>query len=193
MKSKSVVLKEFKQLMSLKYSKNTIENYSYYIEQFLDFSTNTALRVTNNDFLKYNIYLVKINVADATRNVAINAIKLYFSLYLKKEIKTNIAIRPSFKNKVVRQIDHNFLLDKIDNTKNLKSKLIFTFGYGSGLRSNEIIELKRVDLNLKEKFITVNGKGSKQRNLPISDNTVNLILEYGFKYRPVNYIIKRTI
>ena len=58
---------------------------------------------------------------------------------------------------------------------------------------NEIKELKRSDIYLKEKFITVNGKGSKQRNLPISESTVDLILEYGYEYKPVNYLFNGQI
>lgn len=117
MNTKSVVLKEFKQLLSLKYSKNTIDNYVYYIGQFLEYSDNAPLRVTNDDFLNYNIFLVKIEVSDSTRNVAINAVKLYFSLYLKKEIKDNIAIRPKNSVRIVKHIEHDFLINKINNTK----------------------------------------------------------------------------
>lgn len=188
MNTKSVIIEKFKQLMSLKYSQNTVDNYIYYVSQFLDFSSNTPLRVTNEDFLNYNIYLVKIKVSDATRNVAINAIKLYFSLYLKKEIKENIAIRPKISKKVVKHLEHDFLIDKINNTKNLKARLILSFGYGCGLRSNEVLSLKRVDINLKEKFIIVNGKGSRQRKLPISDTLINLIIAYGKKERPKMYL-----
>jgi integrase/recombinase XerD len=188
MKSKSVVLKEFKQLMSLKYRPTTIGNYMYYVNQFLIFSNNTPLRVTNEDFLNYNITLVKTGVADATRNVAINAVKLYFSLYLNKIIKQNIAIRPKLKKRVVKHIDHDFLIEKINTTKNLKAKLILSLGYSNGLRSSEIINLKRSDINLKEKHIIVNGKGAKQRKLPISDTIINLIINYGTQYRPKVYL-----
>ena len=188
MKNKSVVLKEFKQLMSLKYSNRTVDSYCYYVGEFLSYSDKTPLRVTNEDFLNYNIHLVKNKVSDSTRNVAINAIKLYFSLYLKKKIKNNIAIRPKVKKKIVRHIEHFELIEKISNTENLKARLILTLGYGCGLRSNEVLSLKRVDINLKEKFIIVNGKGSRQRKLPISDTIINLILEYGFKYRPIEYL-----
>lgn len=188
MKSKSVVLKEFKQLLSLNYAEKTIESYCYYVGQFLEFSNNAPLRVTNKDILDYNISLVKIGVSDSTRNTAISGVKLYYKKYLKKKIDTDVVIRPSFKKKVVRHINHQFLIDKINSTKNIKAKLLLTFGYGCGLRSNEVLSLKRKDVNLKEKFIIVNGKGSRQRKLPISNNIVNLLLEYGYKYRPIEYL-----
>ena len=188
MKTKGEVLSRFKHLLGLKYSVNTVDGYCGYVSQFLEFSKKPPLRVTNDDFLNYNISLVQIGVSDSTRNVAINAVKLYFRLYLKKEIKNNIAIRPKLKKNVIRHINHDLLIDKINATKNLKARLILSFGYGCGLRSNEVLSLKRTDINLKERFIIVNGKGSRQRKLPISDTIIDLIIAYGRQYRPKTYL-----
>jgi len=80
------------------------------------------------------------------------------------------------------------LVSKITNTENLKARLILSFGYACGLRSNEVINLKRSDISLTEKFIIVNGKGSRQRKLPISNNLIDLITEYGMQYRPKTYL-----
>lgn len=188
MNNKTAIIEKYKHLLSLKYSKRTIESYSNYVDEFLGFSKNAPLRITNEDFINYNISLVRMKVADSTRNVAISGVKLYFKLILKKTIKENIAIRPKDKKRVVRHIEHFTLLDKIANTQNLKARLILTLGYGCGLRSDEVRNLKRTDVNLKEKFIIVNGKGSRQRKLPISNNVIDLILEYGFKYKPKEYL-----
>lgn len=188
MKTKSEVILKFKQLLSLKYSQNTIDGYASFVSQFLDYSDNVPLRVNNQDFLNYNISLSQIGVADSTRNVAINAVKLFFSLYLKKEVLDNIAIRPRIGKKVVRHIEHDLLISKINNTNNLKARLILSLGYGCGLRSNEVVSLKRTDVNLKEKFIIVNGKGARQRKLPISDDMIELIIAYGVEYRPKVYL-----
>jgi len=187
MNNKTAIIEKYKHLLSLKYSRRTIESYSNYVDDFLKFSKNAPLRITNEDFLNYNISLVKMKVADSTRNVAISGVKLYFKFILSKKIKENIAIRPKDKKKVVRHIEHFTLMEKISNTKNLKARLILTLGYGCGLRSDEVRSLKRADVNLKEKFIIVNGKGSRQRKMPISNNIIDLILEYGFKYKPKDY------
>ena len=188
MNTKSDVIKKFKQLLGLKYSQNTIDAYSYFVSEFLDYSNKAPLRVNNQDFLNYNISLVQIGVSDSTRNVAINAVKLFFSLFLKKEVLDNIAIRPKIGKKVVRHINHDLLMCKIDNTKNLKAKLILSLGYGCGLRSKEVRSIKITDINLKEKFIIVNGKGARQRKLPISDNIIKLIIAYGQQYKPKVYL-----
>lgn len=193
MKSKSVVVYEFRQLLRFNYAENTIESYCYYIFQFLDFSNNSPLRVTNKDILNYNISLVQIGVSDSTRNIAISGIKLFFTKYLKKKIDQDVVIRPSFKKKVVRHINHDFLIYKLNKIENTKAELMLKLGYGCGLRSNEVLSLKRKDINLKEKFIIVNGKGSRERKLPISDSVINLIIKYGLQYRPVEYLFNGQI
>ncbi len=54
--------------------------------------------------------------------------------------------------------------------------------YSCGLRVSELCNLKISDLYLNEGFIKVDGKGSKQRLVPISDKAINEIKNY-FIYR----------
>lgn len=189
MKSKSVVLNEFKQLLGLKYAENSVDSYVNYVSDFLDFSSHAPLRVTNDDFLNFNIYLSQSDISDSTRNVAISGVKHYFKLYLKKRLDKNVTIRPKKKKKVLRQIDHKFLMQKIDITKNLKAKIILMLGYGCGLRTNEVINLKLDDIDIEQRFIVINGKGSKQRTLPLSDRLIFFLISYVEYYKPIKYLI----
>jgi len=50
--------------------------------------------------------------------------------------------------------------------------------YGCGLRVSELTTLKISDLYFDEGFISVNGKGNKQRLVPIAEHTQKLILKY---------------
>lgn len=50
--------------------------------------------------------------------------------------------------------------------------------YSCGLRVSELCNLKISDLYLNEGFIKVEGKGSKQRLVPISDKAINEIKNY---------------
>lgn len=50
--------------------------------------------------------------------------------------------------------------------------------YGCGLRVSELISLQISDLYFDEEFITVSGKGNKQRLIPIAEHTQQLIVNY---------------
>ena len=50
--------------------------------------------------------------------------------------------------------------------------------YGCGLRVSELCNLKLSDLYLNEEFIRVNGKGGKQRLVPISPRAIKELNQY---------------
>lgn len=50
--------------------------------------------------------------------------------------------------------------------------------YGSGLRVSELVDLRLSRINLDQAYMIVEGKGSKQRMVPMSETSVRLISEY---------------
>ena len=60
----------------------------------------------------------------------------------------------------------------------LRNDLILEFLYGSGLRVSEIIFVKYKDLALNEGYVKVLGKGSKERIIPLTIQTVNKIQKW---------------
>lgn len=50
--------------------------------------------------------------------------------------------------------------------------------YGSGLRVSELVELRISRLNLDEGYVIITGKGNKQRLVPLSPASIDLIKEY---------------
>ena len=50
--------------------------------------------------------------------------------------------------------------------------------YGCGLRVSELIDLKISNINFKEKFLKVEGKGDKVRFVPLADYTAELLKDY---------------
>lgn len=55
--------------------------------------------------------------------------------------------------------------------------------YACGLRVSELVSLKLSDLHLRDGYISVIGKGNKQRLVPISDNAGRIILNYTTQHR----------
>jgi integrase/recombinase XerD len=66
----------------------------------------------------------------------------------------------------------------------LRDKAILELIYSSGLRVSEIINLRLNDINFEAGFITVKGKGSKERVVPINERAMNLIKKYIKELRP---------
>lgn len=70
----------------------------------------------------------------------------------------------------------------------VRNRAILETLYGSGLRVSELCGLQRRAVNLDEAFLSVTGKGSKQRMVPMSDASIDwirLYLEATERYGPV--------
>ena len=55
--------------------------------------------------------------------------------------------------------------------------------YAAGLRVSELVELEVNDVNLKDNYVRVFGKGKKERIVPIADITTDILNEYISVYR----------
>lgn len=59
-----------------------------------------------------------------------------------------------------------------------RNKAIVEVMYGCGLRVSEVIELKISNINFKEEFIKVTGKGNKERLVPFGSKAAKQVLLY---------------
>lgn len=65
-----------------------------------------------------------------------------------------------------------------DKEESLRNHAIIETLYGSGLRVSELIDARLSRLNMDDGFLIVEGKGSKQRIVPISPTSLDLIRQY---------------
>lgn len=191
MKTKSEVLEKFKHLLEVKYTGSTPANYLHHVKLFLDFCKKPPLRVNNEDILNYNISIR--NTSNSNRGVALSAITAYFVLYLKKKIKLSAAIRPPRQIMVAKFYHAEILSEKIKDIPNLKHKAILTIALSGWLRVSEVVNLKIEDINKDLMLIHIkNSKRSKDRNVTLSQNTLNVLriyfAAYFTKYKKEDYL-----
>jgi len=154
-----------KELMLRNYSRKTIKGYLHSVNNFLIFSKGKGL---NKNTAKEYIcsYLEKKN--PSTINKDKFAIKFFFEKVLHEELNL-----PSIKkNKTLPEIlTIGEIRELIENTLNIKHRLIIKMLYGCGFRVSEIINLRKEDVNFNEGLIHIRlAKGKKDRfvKIPIS-------------------------
>lgn len=78
----------------------------------------------------------------------------------------------------VDEIDR--MIDAIDMTKSeaSRNRAIIETLYGCGLRVSELVNLEIARLHLDRGYISVSGKGSKERLVPVSQVAIDCIKEY---------------
>lgn len=86
-------------------------------------------------------------------------------------------------------LSHHEIRLILQNTRNLKHKLILTLLYGSGLRRNEVLDLKVEDIQVERKCVHIrNGKGKRDRIAPLAHSFFELYPPYLNLYRPVDFL-----
>ena len=78
----------------------------------------------------------------------------------------------------VEEIDALIAVIDLSKREGQRNRAIIETMYSCGLRVSEACNLKLSDLYLNEGFIKVEGKGSKQRLVPISERAIAEIMEY---------------
>ena len=78
----------------------------------------------------------------------------------------------------IEEIDAMLSAIPQDKEEALRNEAIIETLYGSGLRVSELVGLMISRLNLDDRLLIVEGKGNKQRMVPMSPASVELIREY---------------
>ncbi|WP_421120387.1 tyrosine-type recombinase/integrase [Aquihabitans daechungensis] len=77
------------------------------------------------------------------------------------------------------------LADPLQRSIHLRDQAVLEVLYGSGLRVSELCGLRQRDLDLLGRKVTVWGKGSKQRMLPLSEPSVDALAAWLDDGRPL--------
>lgn len=169
-------------------SENTIKSYDNDLSQFLTFSekyeNNRKLSSIDNKTIRaWIIELSTKNLSNKSINRKIASIKSFFKFLIKRQIikKNPSTLVKSLKAKqklplFLKEKDLVGLFKTINLSNTLdetRSDLILELLYGTGIRINELINLKSKNLNLNRNEIKVLGKRNKERILPINQNIVS--------------------
>lgn len=157
-----LLLKLEKELKIRNYSRKTIKGYLHSVNKFLKFSAGRGLNI---EIVRDYISSFIEKQTPSTINKDKFAIKFFFENVLHQEL-----ILPTIKkNKTLPDIlTIGEVRELINNTANIKHKLIIKMLYGCGLRVSEIVNLKVGDINFEEGLIHVRlAKGKKDRFVKI--------------------------
>ena len=183
----ALIIKEYVQWLKLEksLSANTVEAYQQDLQKLLDFlrsEEKNFLDVTLNDLQTFSAGLHDIGIHPRSQARILSGVKSFFRFlvmadYLEAdpaELLEGPKIGLHLPDVLtVEEIDT--LIGSIDRStrEGQRNRAILETLYSCGLRVSELCNLKLSDLYLKEKFIKVEGKGSKQRLVPISSRAIH--------------------
>ena len=168
-------------------SQNSVEAYYHDVSDFLCFIHKEAERIAKKDVVDYFVNLQEIGILSSSIARKRSSIKAFFK-FLKEEnieISLNFNDIPTIKYAqklpdVLTIKEMNKFLDciSVDTSLGTRNKAMFELMYASGLRISETIDLTIHDILWNEKVVIVMGKGSKQRLVPIAQESFDFIKNY---------------
>ncbi len=153
-------------LRKLRYSKKTEEAYTKWIKDFIIFNNKQhPEKLDNKHISDYLSYLaVNRRVSASTQNQALCAIVFLYKKVLNKDFGwLDDVVRANKSSRIPVVFSKSEAVNVISNLSGIP-KLVASILYGSGLRLNECLTLRVLDIDFENKIITVRrGKGDKDR------------------------------
>ncbi|MBW1972907.1 MAG: site-specific tyrosine recombinase XerD [Deltaproteobacteria bacterium] len=179
-------------------SKNSIEAYSRDLGRFVQFLKEKGIKdikeVKDLHIINYLHYLSNIGISPRSRARHLSAIRTFFKfLILDKIISLDPCEHISFpkQSKTLPEVlsyeDVKLLLSAPDTSKPLgiRDRCMLELLYATGIRVSELVHLKLNEVNLDMGFVLVTGKGSKQRMVPLGEESIHWVRRYIKEVRPL--------
>ncbi|WP_312090506.1 site-specific tyrosine recombinase XerD [Chryseobacterium sp.] len=174
------------------FSENTLDAYIRDIRKLRDYSLNdlegvSPQTITYDNIQEYIFQLSKQKFSERSQARWISSIKAFFKFLLEEEVRED---NPSallegpklglYLPDTLTLADIEKIIVAVDKNTDLgkRNHCIIEVLYGCGLRVSELIDIKISNINFKESYIKINGKGNKSRFVPLAQYTANLLKEY---------------
>ncbi|MDY0781053.1 tyrosine-type recombinase/integrase [Tenacibaculum sp. IB213877] len=179
-------------LLEKNYSKHTVLAYQTDLMAFKDFCEvefdQTDLEnVHYNQIRSWIVSMVNQGLTNRTINRKITSLKTFYKFLQKTEV---ISVNPLQKHKALKaqkNVQIPFTqkeVDKViegieeDDFESVRNKLIVELLYSTGMRRDELINIKEKDVDLYNKTIKVLGKRNKERFVPLLPSVIQTLTKY---------------
>ena len=174
------------------FSENTLDAYIRDIKKLKDYAIgdleNTGPeKITYDNLQEYIFTLSKQKFSERSQARWISSIKAFFRYLLEDEIRhdnpSTLLEGPKlglYLPDTLSLTDIEKIIQAIEISSDLgkRNLCIIEVLYGCGLRVSELIDIKISNINFKENYIKVIGKGNKTRFVPLAEYTAKLLKEY---------------
>ncbi len=172
---------------------NTVQAYErdlLHMKDWLRGRSPTSIKI--QDLTDFAAYLKGLGLAATTISRHIVAVRMFYKfLQLESAIQENPAellLTPKVWSRVpkvltIGQVDRFMAAARPSDTHYFRDRAILELMYATGCRVSEISNLLLANVHLEEGYCLAEGKGSKQRMVPLGEGAIEAIREYLKFYR----------
>lgn len=174
------------------FSENTRYNY---LSCFLSFLKYYNFRhpslITNDEIKAFLLQLARdTRKSESTQNQYINTLKFYYMDIEKRNIPSDIFIRPKKTVTLPKYLNKNEIEAIVESVSYKKHRLMLCLLYSTGVRRSELLGIRLADIDFKRNEIFIFGKGKKERINYLAHNIISLFNEYLDEFKPREYLFE---
>ena len=176
-------------------SKNTLSAYRSDLKIFSSWLEDNSFEAVDKYLIQdYFLYRKKSNISASTQSRTLTCFHSFYQFLVNKHglqaDPTEQLDYPKLEKKLpvflnVQEVER---LLEVPNSKSLfgqRDRAMLELLYSCGLRVSELINLSYHNINLKDEFIRIHGKGNKERLLPMGEIAIEYLTNYEVNSRPL--------
>lgn len=184
-------------------SENTVNSYCRDIKFFLLFidehyeDITTIDKITKEHIIDYIKYLHQKNISARSQARFLSSLKSFYKYLQIEDLVTELPCNDIDLPKISMELPDVLSVEEIEQIlksidlsepNGARNRAIIEVLYGCGLRVSELVNLKISNIDFKESYIRVIGKGNKERLVPIGSIAQNQLSIYINQIRSVGKI-----
>jgi integrase/recombinase XerD len=178
------------ELQRRNYSNDTIRHHLRAVEEFSRHFAMAPDKLGLNELRTYQAYLLKtrkLAVGTVVNHVA--ALRFFFVRTLKRPEFRDFIPYPKEPERLPTILSLDEVARLINASGNLFRRALLMTVYGTGMRRSEVVRLKVSDIDSKRMIIrVVQGKGGKDRDLPLNPELLETLRAYWRWRKPKEYL-----
>ena len=176
-----------------RYPKTTVQTYVSMMIKFLKFvSPREAEECTGDDLIRFiDEHILSKGLSQSFQNQMISSVKKFYTHIYKMSIDPVKIQRPRPRHKLPNVLGKDEVKKMLKSLSNEKHRVMLSLIYACGLRRSELINLVPVDIERNRNLLRIRqAKGFKDRVVPISVKTLEMVDAYIDHFKPQKYLFE---
>jgi len=172
------------------YSAGTIRYYVRFVERFAQHFGKPPDKLGPDHVRSYQSYLLKQRrLSPGSVEHHISALRFFYVQTLHRHQFRQFLPYPKVRQKLPKILSREEVAQLIEASSGLFERTLLMVLYGTGMRRAEVAKLKIVDVDSQRMVLhVVNGKGGKDRDLPLSPTLLETLRAYWRWLKPRTYL-----
>jgi len=176
-----------------RYPPSTIQTYCSMMTKFLRFcSPKEAEECDSGDLLRLiNEFILPNKLSFSFQNQMISSVKKFYGHICKGDMDPVRIERPRGWRRLPNVLSKEEVKLMLGSIVNDKHRVMLSLIYACGLRRSELLNLMPDDIERSRGLLRIRqAKGYKDRIVPLSARTIEMIDNYVQRYKPINYLFE---